>query len=131
MIASAEAHFRLDIPGEGGGTTRERTKAREEQRQWRIELGLAREGDDIPIDDNLDAQPPPRALQYLMEWFYDLNTDRQSNGFGPASITSGMILDWARGKGLRIRPQEFDALRRLNNAWLKIYAELNPPKQSA
>jgi hypothetical protein len=64
-----------------------------------------------------------------MEWFYDLNTDRQSTGFGPASITSGMILDWATGKGLRIRPPEFDALRRLNRAWLKIYAELNPPTQ--
>ena len=68
-----------------------------------------------------------------MGWFYDLNTERQSNGFGPASITSGMILDWAKGKGLHAlargeRPREFDALRRLNGAWLKIYSELNPPE---
>ncbi len=131
MITSAEENFRLDIPGKGGGSTRERLKRREEERQRRIELGLAREGDDVPSDDDLDVPLPPRALQYLIEWFYDLNIDRQSNGFGPASITSGMILDWARGKGLSIRPQEFDALRRLNGAWLKIYSELNPPTESS
>jgi len=40
-----------------------------------------------------------------------------------------MILDWARGKGYRLRPREFDALRTLNRLWMKAWQEANPPPE--
>lgn len=57
--------------------------------------------------------------------------DRQSTGFGPATLTSGSILEWARGKGYYpMRPFDFDALRMLNRVWMSCWAELNPPPES-
>ncbi len=78
------------------------------------------------LEAELRGPALPASMAYLFEWFVDLNMDRGGTGFGPTTITSGMINEWARGKGLRLTPTEFDALRALNRAWLHVYHELNP-----
>lgn len=115
MIEAAEHQFSLDVPTAEGSSIRERLEG--------LETRTGRRPQD------LDGPEPPGSLAYLLEWFADLNLDRQSTGFGPASITSGMILDWARGKGRQLNVREFDALRTLNRVWIKAWQEANPSQQ--
>ncbi len=115
MIEAAEHQFSLDVPNAEGESIRERLEGMETRTGRR------------PAD--LDGPEPPGSLAYLLEWFADLNLDRQSTGFGPASITSGMILEWARGKGRELQVREFDALRTLNRVWMRAWMQANPPPE--
>lgn len=109
MIAAAGASFRLDIPDKDGHTQRE------------ILEGLERRGNRRP---ELDVEPIPLETRYLIEWFVDLAGDRQWGMGGPGSLTSGMILDWCRGKGRSLTGWEFDMLRVLDRAWLAAWNEV-------
>jgi len=72
--------------------------------------------------------PEPQELtdgtEYLLEWFYQLNSRRQPGFNSPAPITYQEIDCWARRKRLIIYPDEIDVLTALDTAFLNALSEL-------
>ena len=118
-MTAAEGIFLLDIPDKNGNTQREVIEGQLERLHPLLEHQRAEK------EALLYPPLPPYSMTYLLEWFIDLNSDRQSSGFGPMSISSGMILDWARLTGRRLLPSEGRALRALNRAWMSAWSQIN------
>jgi hypothetical protein len=62
-------------------------------------------------------------VTHVWLWFLELNRSRSSNGFGPSPIGYGDILAWGQVTGSRPAPWEIEAIKRLDNSYLKINSE--------
>jgi hypothetical protein len=51
---------------------------------------------------------------------------RGSSGFGPLPLAAAEILAWSQLKQTRISPWEFDMIRLLDQAYLRIFNETKP-----
>lgn len=82
--------------------------------------GLAERGHKKALE-KLEGPPFPEALEYLWEWFQDLDDSRHATPEGPEPLTYQEILAWAQLTDNKPRPEEVRALRLLDKAYL------NPP----
>lgn len=66
-----------------------------------------------------DEKPMPHLTAHIWGYFLELSAERPSNGFGPSRITSTGIKDWCYVSGIKLKRWEIDAIRRLDNEWMK------------
>lgn len=69
------------------------------------------------LDEDLNEDPPDR-LAYLWAWFVELNSCRQSNGYGSLPISHLEICAWQTLSQRQLEKWEVGALRRLDQAYL-------------
>jgi hypothetical protein len=108
---AAEGRFLLDIPGNDGITQREMLLERR-----------ARTGRHEP---DLDTAPVPDGCGHVLGWFNELSAGRGNNGFGPNAIPATEVAAWCMLTCRRLQPWEFRALRILDAAWLRAWAEMH------
>ena len=79
----------------------------------------AERGDRIGLEAREQLRGPemPQALEYLWEWFLELNASRSVGMHGLAAITYQDIDAWARLTGREPDPLEVQALMQLDTAW--------------
>lgn len=65
----------------------------------------------------------PTALSYLWNHFVALDGARGGNGFGPNPIGYTVILAYAHLMRVRFQPWEVDAIRRLDEEYLRAMAK--------
>jgi hypothetical protein len=85
--------------------------------------GLAARGHKKALE-KLEGPTFPEALEYLWDWFQDLDSSRHTTPEGPEPLTYQEILAWAQLTGSRTTPEEVRALRLLDKAYL------NPPPET-
>lgn len=59
----------------------------------------------------------PRAGEYLLEWFFDMDRDRQEGMSGPQPIGLCGIRLWSEMTGTIIRPDEVEIIRGMDDAY--------------
>jgi hypothetical protein len=69
----------------------------------------------------------PPGARYIYDWFLAISSARQGSGFGPLALASSEIAAWCSLSGHHLTPWEFDTIRKLDQAWRSIYAELHKP----
>ncbi len=85
----------------------------------------------FPPPDGLFGPPCPEAARYLWDWYLDLARGRPA-GEHPARLSSQEIKAWCDLNGVRLRPWEVTALRRLDDAeFSAIVQQLNKARALA
>jgi hypothetical protein len=110
LVAGAEWTFRLAKPAPGGGTLgqafrsyHKHTGKKHPEDAWDYEV--------------------PRAAQYLLEWFWELNMGRAVSQAGYLGLSSVEIVAWATLRRISLRDWELDAIRQLDSKFLSVMAE--------
>lgn len=67
--------------------------------------------------------PIPEDMEYLWEWFIELDASRGNNGFGISSLTYTEILAWATLTGRRPAPWEIAVIHRLDSVRIRVANE--------
>lgn len=70
--------------------------------------------DEVP--DEIDC---PVELEYIWNWFLELDETRLNSGMGFNSITHTEITHWADGMWMKLLPFERRALRRIDKAYME------------
>jgi hypothetical protein len=65
--------------------------------------------------------PCPPALQYLWEFFLELNSSRASTGFSALPLTYQEIEAWGRLTSISLNLYEVKVLRRLDQTWFEVF----------
>lgn len=65
----------------------------------------------------------PRAAQYLLDWFWELNLGRGVSQAGYLGLSSVEIVAWATLRQVTLRDWELDAIRQLDSKFLSVMAE--------
>lgn len=68
----------------------------------------------------LDTAVVPFCANHIMEWFWELNAARGSNGFGALPLGFGDIASWASLTGRLLRPLEVRLLRVVDREFLSV-----------
>lgn len=87
-----------------------------------LEAG-AEDGDEEAIAQLAALPPLPEGVDYLWDYFKDLDAVRQSTGFGPARWTRRGIVDELATVAISLRPWEVKALSALDALWIATYAK--------
>lgn len=106
-MAFAEHEFSLSERQADGSTLRATL-----QSGWRQRL---ERNPRFPPPDGLFGPPCPDALRYLWDWYGDISRGRQI-GEHPAKLSSQEIKAWCDLEGVRLKPWELKAVRRLDDA---------------
>lgn len=72
----------------------------------------------------LDIEPPPEQLEYLLEYFYALSLSRQS-GMSVNPILYSEILAWSRLTKCTLKQWELDVIKQLDITWLSVQINEN------
>lgn len=107
MLLFAKGQFELDKPRKDGSTTRQHL-----MKVWEMT--------GVPPAELVDLPPMPELAMAVWEAFSELSRFRGSNGFGPNSISPGLMLDWCRLTGARLNSWEVAAIAALDDAFLTI-----------
>jgi hypothetical protein len=67
----------------------------------------------------------PRWLEYLWQWWLELNLVRGSSGFGPLPVSFTEIAAWAQLTRRAPDPFEVECIVALDRAFLNSYAKPN------
>jgi hypothetical protein len=65
--------------------------------------------------------PPVGAMAYLLEWFRDAASGRQSGYAEPCALAWGEIQAWQALTGTRLEPWQAVVLRKLDHLWLRAW----------
>jgi hypothetical protein len=71
----------------------------------------------------LAGPPIPVLLSYLWGWFLELHSARGTNGFGAGPLSYPDFAAWAKLTGRRVHRWELQALKLLDNEWLRTQSE--------
>lgn len=72
---------------------------------------------------DLEIPEPHAAMAYLLGWWREISRRRQSGPNGAEPISHHEIAAWAHLTGRALTLEEFDALRRMDDACMAVYAE--------
>lgn len=64
----------------------------------------------------------PDEIQYLLDWFWDIDRCRTAGFSGPNPLTLNEMEAWSRMTGNFVRREEFEVLRGMDGAFLKAYS---------
>lgn len=70
-------------------------------------------------------------MEYLWQWFLELNGSRLSNGFGINPISYLEIGSWNELNMNWIRPWEVQAIKQLDNVFLEFQSEKSSKKKES
>lgn len=79
-----------------------------------------------PLVEDVDA---PHELEHLLAAFFELNSGRGSNGFGPSPLTFTEIESWTRLRQFPLTAWEVDVIKKLDAVFLEDHAKKAKSKQ--
>lgn len=88
----------------------------------RAELQQVEKQKGKPIEE-LECQEIPDYVQYLWNWFWEINETRSSNGFGMNPLTFLEIQAWSNLNMYWVRPWEVKTIKRMDAVLLEFQAE--------
>jgi hypothetical protein len=63
----------------------------------------------------------PIAGDYLWDYFWKMNRERQDGPEGPQPLTSSIMRNWSELRRIRLRPEEADIIQDMDAAWLAAF----------
>ena len=81
----------------------------------------------------IDIPDPPELEQgsdHILEWFWQINSRRQSGMSGPAAISFSELKAWQELKRILIRPDEIEAITAMDSAHLEAIHEKQEREKS-
>lgn len=95
-------------------------------------MGITRRDELKQVEDQkgepvaeLECIEIPDCVDYLWEWFGELNMSRSSNGFGVNPISYLEIQSWNELNTNMIRPWEVKTLKKMDAIFLEFHGECN------
>jgi len=113
----AACQFRLEKLQKDGATLRQH-------------LQMAYTASGIMPDELANEIEMPELTAYLWRYFFELNSERSSNGMGPNRLTSTGIKDWCYLTRTSLDPWEVRAIKLLDSLWIDSVGGKNISKIS-
>lgn len=73
-------------------------------------------------------EDPPEHLLYLLDWFWELHSGRQTGFSGPNPLSYNDIMGWRALFDIDITAWEIKALKAIDNVYMKVVRELQDEK---
>lgn len=71
--------------------------------------------------DNPMAEPPDNA-SHVWEWFWEISSQRKTNGEGAEPITASLVRDWSAMTGNSVTRQEYKFLMAMDAKYREAWA---------
>lgn len=68
-----------------------------------------------PLEEEKDI---PESLEYIWNWWCEVQTARQSSGFGPLPLSFTEMYAWSVLTQRQLQPWEVEAIRDIDHAFL-------------
>lgn len=94
---------------------RYQTPNKDGETRWQRNIRFG-QGDKNPLIE------PPQTGEYIFEWFWELNSSRQSGFGGPLPLSYTEIAAWAAITGTIATRDEISIIRRLDSAYIAAVA---------
>lgn len=80
------------------------------------------------MPQELDTIDPPDCLLYLWNYFLDMGSRRQSNGYHDMPLPHAEVVAWERRRGVHLLPFENDLIDKLDALFVKVQTKLAAEK---
>lgn len=85
---------------------------------WRQHYQTVSEGLGQLVPELANEEEIPYFMQYIWEYFQELNMARGSSGFGPSTFTYTEIDAWARLTDRKLEPWEVKLIKNIDTMWV-------------